>query len=104
MARTCTGSQGRGASSGVAGDGDGRGPDDLAADAPPYAFLRGGPLFPPPVDCRGAVDDDGSNGGDKKWKSNSKYQAVTFGTRSNSYRLQKLPGFPQPQYKGYSSV
>jgi hypothetical protein len=73
VAGTRTGSQGRGASSGVAGDGDGRGPDDLAADAPPVTFRRGGSLFPPPVDRRGAVDGDGSNGGDKKWKSNRSY-------------------------------
>ncbi len=63
---TRSGSQGRGASSGVAGDGDGRGPDDRAADAPPIMFWRGGPLFPPPVDRRGPVDGDGSNSGDKK--------------------------------------
>jgi len=57
----------------VAGDGDGRGPDDLAADAHPSRFGGGGSLFPPPVDRRGAVDGDGSNGGDKKWKSNGSY-------------------------------
>jgi hypothetical protein len=27
-----------------------------------------------------------------------RYLAVNFGTRHNSYKLQKLPGFPQPQY------
>ena len=70
VAGTRTGSQGRGASLGVAGDGDGRGPDDLAADAPPITFRRGGSLFPPPVDRREAVVGNGSNGGDKKWKSN----------------------------------
>jgi len=63
---TRTGSQGRGASSGVAGNGDGRGTDDRTADAPPIAFWRGGSLLPPPVDRRGPVDGDGSNGGDKK--------------------------------------
>jgi len=30
------------------GDGDGRGPDDRAADAPPVAFRRGGSLSRPP--------------------------------------------------------
>ena len=73
VAGTRTGSQGRGASSGVAGDGNGRGPDDLAADAPPVTFWRGGSLFPPPFDRRGAVDGDGSNSGDKKRKSNRSY-------------------------------
>ena len=34
---------------------------------------EGGSLFLPPVDRRGAVDGDGSNGGDKKWKSNRSY-------------------------------
>jgi hypothetical protein len=38
VAGTRTGSQGWGASSGMAGDGDGRGPDDRAADAPPSCF------------------------------------------------------------------
>jgi hypothetical protein len=38
MAGTRTGSQGWGASSGVVGDGDGQGPDESAADAPPVAF------------------------------------------------------------------
>ena len=65
VARTRTRSQGPGASSGVAGDGDCRGPDDRAADAPPVTFSRGGVLFPPPVDLRGP-GGDGSNGGDKK--------------------------------------
>jgi len=44
-------SRGRGTSSGVAGDGDGRGLDDRAADAPPLRF-RGGSLLPPLVDTR----------------------------------------------------
>ena len=35
VAGTRTGSQGWGASSGVVGNGDGRGPDDRASDAPP---------------------------------------------------------------------
>jgi hypothetical protein len=73
VAGTRAGSQGRGASLGVAGDGDGRGPDDRAADAPPVTFRMGGSLFPSPVDRRGPVDGDGSNGGDKKWKSNRSY-------------------------------
>ena len=42
VAGTCTGSQGKGMSSGVAGDGDGRGPEDRVADAPPVTFQRGG--------------------------------------------------------------
>ena len=48
VAGTRMGSQGWGASSGVVGDGNGRGPDDRAADAPPVAFRRGGvsPPFP----------------------------------------------------------
>ena len=67
VAGTRTGSQGWGASSGVVGDGDGdgRGPDDRAADAPPVAFRRGGSLSRPPS----IVADpwtDGSNGGNKK--------------------------------------
>ena len=68
VAGICTGSQGWGASSGVVGDGegDGRGPDNRAADAPPIAFRRGGSLLPPPVDRCRPVDGDGSNGGDKK--------------------------------------
>jgi hypothetical protein len=36
------GSRGRGASSGAAGDGDGRGLDDRVADAPPSCFGEGG--------------------------------------------------------------
>jgi len=54
VAGTRTGSQGHGASSGVAGDGDSWGLDDLTADAPPVTFRRGGSLFPPPVDRRGS--------------------------------------------------
>jgi len=65
VAGTRAGSQGWGACSGVAGDGDGRGPDDCAADAPPVAFRRGGSLLPPHVDRRGLMDGDGSSGGDK---------------------------------------
>jgi hypothetical protein len=41
---------------GVVGDGDGRGLDDRAADAPPLRF-RGGSLLPPLVDI--PVDGDG---------------------------------------------
>ncbi len=66
VAGTRTGSQGWGASSGVVGDGDGRGPDDRAADAPPVVFWRGGSLLPSPVNRCGPVDGDGSNGGDTK--------------------------------------
>jgi hypothetical protein len=50
------GSQGRGASLGMAGDSDGWGPDDRASDAPPIAFQKGGVFLPPPVDHRGPVD------------------------------------------------
>jgi hypothetical protein len=48
VAGTRMGSQGWCASSGVVGDGNGRGPDNRAADAPPVAFRRGGvsPPFP----------------------------------------------------------
>ena len=48
VARTRTGSQGPGASSGVAGDSN-WGPDDCAADAPPVMFLRGGFSSRPPL-------------------------------------------------------
>ena len=37
-----TGSQGQGASSGAADDGDGRGLDGCTADAPPSSFGEGG--------------------------------------------------------------
>jgi len=65
VAGTRTGSQGWGVSSGVAGDGGGRGTDDRVTDAPPVAFRRGGSILPPPVNRRGPVDGDGKNGGDK---------------------------------------
>ena len=46
-----TAGRGRGGVPG-AGDNDGRGPDDLATDAPPSCFQEGGPLPPPiVVDC-----------------------------------------------------
>jgi hypothetical protein len=48
VAGTRTGSQGPGTSSGVAGDGDGRGPDDRAADAPPRHIFKGGGSLPAP--------------------------------------------------------
>jgi hypothetical protein len=59
-----TGSLGWGASLGVVGDGDGdgRGPDDRAADAPPVAFRRGGSLLPPSVNRHGPVDGNGTVG------------------------------------------
>jgi len=60
VAGTRTGSHGWGASSGVAGDGDGWGPDDRAADAPPRPGSEGGSLLPPPVVRPGPVDGDGS--------------------------------------------
>ena len=70
---TRTGSQGRGASLGVVGDSDGWGPDDRTADAPPIAFRKGGVFLPPPVDRRGPVDGNDSDGEDKKWTSNMSY-------------------------------
>jgi hypothetical protein len=48
VAGTCAGSQGCGASSGVAGDNDGRGPDDRAAYAPPRRVLDEGVSPPAP--------------------------------------------------------
>ena len=60
VAGTRTGSQGWGASSGVADDGDGRGPDNRAADAPRRHVSEGGSLLMPPVVRRGLVDGDGS--------------------------------------------
>jgi len=48
VVETRTGSQGRGASLGVAGDSDGWGPDDRMADAPPSRFGRGGSSSRPP--------------------------------------------------------
>ncbi len=62
-----TGSLRRGASSYAAGDGDGRGPGDRAADARRSHVGEGClTLLPPLVDCCVPVDGDGSNGGDKK--------------------------------------
>jgi len=40
VVETRTGSQGHGASLGVAGDGDGWGPDDRASEAPPPSRFR----------------------------------------------------------------
>ena len=65
VAGTRTGPRGGGASSGMAGDGDGRGPDDRAADSP-HRVSEGGYLLQPPVDRHRPVDGDGSNSGDKK--------------------------------------
>ena len=48
VAATRRGSQGWGASSGVTCVGDGRGPDDRAADAPPAHFGGGGLSSRPP--------------------------------------------------------
>ena len=48
VAATRRGSQRWGASSGVAGDGDGRGPDDRAADTPLSCFGGGGISSRPP--------------------------------------------------------
>jgi hypothetical protein len=64
---------GAGASLGVVGDSDGWGPDDRTADAPPIAFRKGGVFLPPPVDRRGPVDGNDSDGEDKKWTSNMSY-------------------------------
>ena len=49
VAGTRKGSQGWGASSGVAGDGDGRGPDDRAQQIPPRRVSEGG--VSPPAPC-----------------------------------------------------
>ena len=49
VAGTRAGSQGRGVSLDVAGDGDGRGPDDRAADVSPVTFWRGGLSSRPPL-------------------------------------------------------
>ncbi len=46
---------------GAAGNGDGRGLDDRAADAPPSHF-RGGSLLPPLVYRRIHIDGDGLDG------------------------------------------
>ncbi len=62
---TGMGSRGRGASSGAADDGDGRGPDDRSEDATLSRFGGGrGSLLPPPVNCCGPVDGNGSDRGD----------------------------------------
>ncbi len=62
---TGMGSWGRGASSGGADDGDGRGPDDRSVDATLSRFAGGmGSLLPPPFNCRGPVDGNGSGHGD----------------------------------------
>ena len=59
------GSQGRGATLGAADDCDGRGPDYRLVDATLSRFGGGrGSLLPPPVNCRGPVDGDGSDRGD----------------------------------------
>jgi hypothetical protein len=51
-AGTGMGSLGHGASSGAAGYGDGRGPDDRSVDATLLCFGGGGgSLLPPPVNC-----------------------------------------------------
>ncbi len=50
---------------GAADDGDGRGPDNRSEDATLLHFGRGrGSLLPPPVNCRGPVDGNGSDRGD----------------------------------------
>jgi hypothetical protein len=57
--------RGGGASSGVADDGDGRGPDDRSEDATLLHFGGDrGSLLPPPVNCCGPVDGNGSDRGD----------------------------------------
>ena len=63
--KTRMGSRGRGASSGAADDGDGRGPDDRSVDATLSRFGGGmGSLLPHPVNCRGPVDGNGSDRGE----------------------------------------
>ena len=62
---TGMGSRGQGASSGVADDGDGRGPDDRSEDATLLCFGGGrGSLLPPPINCRGPVDGNCLDRGD----------------------------------------
>ena len=62
---TGMGSRGQGASSGAVDDGDGWGPDDRSGDATLSRFGGGrGSLLPPPVNCRGPVDGNGSDCGD----------------------------------------
>jgi hypothetical protein len=68
-----TGSQGRGASLGVAGDSDGWGPRGGRRMPPPVAFRKGGVFLPPPVDRRGPVDGNDSDGEDMKWTINMSY-------------------------------
>ena len=58
-------SRGRGASSGAADNGHGRGPDDRSEDATLSRFGGGrGSLLPPPVNCRRPVDGNGLDCGD----------------------------------------
>ncbi len=73
VVETRTGSQGGGASLGVAGDSDCWGPDDRVADAPPVAFRKGGVFLPPLVDRRRPVDGNDSDSKDKKGTSNMSY-------------------------------
>ena len=61
---------------GVAGDGDGRGPNDRLVDMPVLFRRGGGSLLPPVVDRCGPVDGNGSDRGDK-WQSN-RSQSVIF--------------------------
>jgi hypothetical protein len=73
VVETRTGSQGRGASLGMAGGSDSWGPDDRAVDAPPIMFRKGGGFLPPHIDRRGPVDGNDLDGEDKKWMSNMSY-------------------------------
>jgi hypothetical protein len=63
-AGTGMGSRGRGASTGVADNGGGRGPDYRSVNATLSRFGGGrGSLLLPPVNCRGPVDGDGLDRG-----------------------------------------
>ena len=73
VVETRTGSQGREASLGMRGDSDGWGSDDRMVDAPPIAFRKGGVFLPPPLNRRGPVDGNNSDGEDKRWTSNMSY-------------------------------
>jgi hypothetical protein len=65
VAGTGIGSRGWGASPGATDNGDGWGPDYRLVDATLSHFGGGrGSLLPPPVNCPGPVDRDGSDLGD----------------------------------------
>ena len=64
-AGTRMGSGGQGASLGAVDNGDGWRPDYCSVDATLLRFGGGrGSLLPPPVNCCGPLDDNGSDHGD----------------------------------------